>query len=129
MAGGNGGIARRHMTSRRHFLSALAAFGAGTILPVRALAAQTATAGTNVHLIDVHHHILPPVYMAEARERVIAQGQGYLPAPVLQWTPENTLAEMDRSGVATAIVSISTPGVWFGDVEAARTLARKCNEY
>jgi len=91
--------------------------------------AQTSAAGTSPHLIDVHHHVLPPVYMAEARERVIAQGQGYLPAPVLQWTPENSLAEMDQNGVATAVVSISTPGIWFGDVQAARTLARKCNEY
>jgi predicted TIM-barrel fold metal-dependent hydrolase len=80
-------------------------------------------------LIDVHHHILPPAYMAEARERVIAQGQGYLPAPVLQWTPANSVAEMDQNGVATAVVSISTPGVWFGNMQAGRTLARKCNEY
>ena len=115
--------------SRRQFLTALAGFGAGTILPVKALMGQTPTAGNNARLIDVHHHILPPVYLAEARERVIAQGQGYLPASVLRWTPENTLAEMDQNGVATAIVSISTPGVWFGDVQAARTLARKCNEY
>jgi 6-methylsalicylate decarboxylase len=81
------------------------------------------------YLIDVHHHILPPIYMAEARERVIAQGQGYLPAPVLQWTPANTVAEMDQNGVATAVVSISTPGVWFGNIQAGRTLARKCNEF
>jgi len=92
------------------------------------LVAQT-SADTKPQLIDVHHHILPPVYMAEARERVIAQGQGYLPAPVLQWTSENSLAEMNQNGVATAIVSISTPGIWFGDVQAARILARKCNEY
>ena len=115
--------------SRRQFLTALAGFGASTILPVKASVAQTSAAGTSPHLIDVHHHVLPPVYMAEARERVIAQGQGYLPAPVLQWTPENSLAEMDQNGVATAVVSISTPGIWFGDVQAARTLARKCNEY
>jgi predicted TIM-barrel fold metal-dependent hydrolase len=36
---------------------------------------------------------------------------------------------MDTSGVATAIVSITAPGIWFGDVKAARTLARKCNDY
>src|SRR6267378_7979134 len=115
--------------SRRQFLTALAGFGTGTILPVRALMGQIPTAGNNPRLIDVHHHILPPVYLAEARERVIAQGQGYLPASVLRWTPENTLAEMDQNGVITAIVSISTPGIWFGDLEPARTLARKCNEY
>ena len=115
--------------SRRQFLTALACFAASTNLPVKALMAQTPTSGTKPHLIDVHHHILPPVYMAEARERVIAQGQGYLPSPVLQWTPENSLAEMDQNRVATAIVSISTPGIWFGDVPSARALARKCNEY
>ena len=73
--------------SRRMFLSALAGFGASTILPSRASVPQTSTSSAGRRLIDVHHHILPPAYMAEARERVIAQGQGYLPAPVLQWTP------------------------------------------
>src|SRR5215813_6512421 len=110
-------------SSRRCFVKACGAFVAGTRLPLR-FASQTSP-----NLIDVHHHILPPVYMAEARERVIAQGQGYLPPPVLQWTPEHSLAEMDQNGVASAIVSISTPGIWFGSVPAARTLARKCNEY
>jgi predicted TIM-barrel fold metal-dependent hydrolase len=36
---------------------------------------------------------------------------------------------MEASGVATAIVSISTPGVWFGNREQGRSLARLCNEY
>src|SRR5579863_8316803 len=36
---------------------------------------------------------------------------------------------MDQNEVATSIVSISPPGIWFGDVQSARALARKCNEY
>jgi 6-methylsalicylate decarboxylase len=46
-----------------------------------------------------------------------------------EWTPHKALAEMDANSVATAIVSITSPGIWFGDVQAGRTLARKCNEY
>ena len=36
---------------------------------------------------------------------------------------------MDQNGVQTSIVSVSTPGVWFGNAQSARALARKCNEY
>src|SRR5262245_39378302 len=114
--------------SRRQFLTAVAGLGATTILAVKGFA-QTAATSSKPYVVDIHHHILPPVYMSEARDRVIAQGQGYLPAPVLKWTPENSLAEMDQNGVATAMVSISTPGIWFGDAVRARTLARKCNDY
>ena len=67
--------------------------------------------------------------MATARERIIAQGQGYLPQRVLEWTPDNAIAEMDRNNVVSAVVSISTPGVWLGDPAASHALARKCNEY
>jgi predicted TIM-barrel fold metal-dependent hydrolase len=67
--------------------------------------------------------------LAEARDRLIAQQQGYMPSRVLQWSPQNALAEMDQNGVTTSIVSISAPGIWFGNVRSARTLARKCNEY
>ena len=43
--------------------------------------------------------------------------------------PEKSLADMDAAGVSTAILSITTPGVWFGDAAAAAALARACNEY
>jgi 6-methylsalicylate decarboxylase len=36
---------------------------------------------------------------------------------------------MEQGNVATSIISISDPGVWFGDPAAARALARECNEY
>jgi len=36
---------------------------------------------------------------------------------------------MDRGGVAAAIVSITNPGLWFGDARQTERLARACNEY
>jgi predicted TIM-barrel fold metal-dependent hydrolase len=115
--------------SRRKFLTTLAALGGSALVPGEASIAQSSGSTTKPRLIDVHHHILPPVYLAEARDRLITQQQGYLPARILNWSPQNALAEMDQNGVATSIASISTPGIWFGDAPSARALARKCNEY
>ncbi len=36
---------------------------------------------------------------------------------------------MDKAGVATAMLSVMQPGVWFGDDEQGRSLARRCNDY
>ena len=36
---------------------------------------------------------------------------------------------MDKGGVAAAMISITNPGLWFGDKEATRRIARECNEY
>jgi len=115
--------------SRREFLTTLAAFGVSAFVPGGTLIAQTPGPNPKSRLIDLHHHILPPVYLAEARDRVIAQQQGYLPARVLEWSPQASLTQMDQNGVQTSIVSVSTPGVWFGNTQSARALARKCNEY
>jgi predicted TIM-barrel fold metal-dependent hydrolase len=78
--------------------------------------------------VDTHHHILPPAYVAEERERILASA-GMVGPSFLDWSPQRALEEMDKNDVATAIVSISTPGVWFGDREQGRRLARLCNEY
>ena len=73
--------------------------------------------------IDVHHHIAPPLYRAELVARKVG------PRHMLDWTPESSLADMDRSGIATAVTSITEPGVRLGDDAATRILARQCNEY
>jgi len=73
--------------------------------------------------IDIHHHVASPGFIAEIRSRRTGQ------KPLEDWTPEQSLAAMDRGGVATAILSISEPGVWFGSDPAARALARECNDY
>jgi predicted TIM-barrel fold metal-dependent hydrolase len=75
----------------------------------------------NCHRIDIHHHIAPPQYVEEMR--------ALLQAPTLAWTPARSVEDMDQSGVATAITSITTPGVWIGDHEQGRRVARDCNDY
>jgi predicted TIM-barrel fold metal-dependent hydrolase len=79
------------------------------------------------HRIDVHHHILPPDYVAEVGgERI---GELILAGRVPDWTPEVSIAAMDRNGIATAIASISAPGLWFGDPAKTKALCRHCNDY
>jgi predicted TIM-barrel fold metal-dependent hydrolase len=40
-----------------------------------------------------------------------------------------SLDEMDRNGVASAVLSIPSPGAWYGDVELAKKVARDANEW
>jgi len=76
--------------------------------------------------IDVHHHMVPQEYVSALADVGITEAGGR-PFPV--WSPEDSLALMDRHGIGTAITSISAPGVYFGDRGFARELARRCNEY
>jgi 6-methylsalicylate decarboxylase len=77
--------------------------------------------------IDVHAHYLPPGYLetAMAALKGIPDGMPRMP----DWEPETALAMMDRQGIATAMLSVSSPGVYFGSVDAARSLARTVNEF
>jgi 6-methylsalicylate decarboxylase len=112
--------------SRRNFLAGgLAALGLGaSATPARVFAQATPpVAPPPKTVIDVHHHITPPAYAQELISRGINE------PPLMRWSVQRSLDEMDKAGVATAITSITTPGVWFGDDGAARRLARKCNEY
>src|SRR3984893_2116178 len=119
--------------SRRQFLAtgvaAATAVGASALLPAPLLAQTPAHAMARPALIDVHHHTVPPFWFEEVKDKIIAQGGGRIVPNWLGWSPQRAVDEMDKNGVATAIVSISTPGIWFGDVEQSRRLARQCNDY
>jgi predicted TIM-barrel fold metal-dependent hydrolase len=45
------------------------------------------------------------------------------------WSKARTIEAMDRNGIATGILSISTPGPWFGNIDESKRLARECNDY
>jgi predicted TIM-barrel fold metal-dependent hydrolase len=44
------------------------------------------------------------------------------------WSPDLALGHMDRHGIGTGILSLSTPGTHLGDDAKARDLARRVNE-
>ena len=44
------------------------------------------------------------------------------------WSPEEAIAVMDEVGIATSMLSVSSPGVHFGGDEQAAALARDVNE-
>jgi 6-methylsalicylate decarboxylase len=83
---------------------------------------QASSSGT-ARLIDIHHHFAPPAWVAEVKGRPMLQ------AANTTWTPAQSIEDMDRGGVAAAAVSITNPGLWFGDRDATRRLARACNDY
>jgi predicted TIM-barrel fold metal-dependent hydrolase len=77
--------------------------------------------------IDVHHHILPPEYVATVGEKRIGP-----PAPnheVPKWDMPKSIEAMDRNGITSAVVSVSAPGVLLDDPGKTSHLARACNEF
>jgi predicted TIM-barrel fold metal-dependent hydrolase len=106
--------------TRRATLAGIAAAAANATIPAHTQEAS------NPQRIDVHHHIWPPDYVTREHDRVLAVTSN---VTSLQWTPQHSIEEMDKAGIATAIVSISTPSIWFGNVAEGRSLARLCNDY
>lgn len=76
--------------------------------------------------IDVHHHIIPPVYTTSLAKIGITTTNGAL---FPQWSVQKSIDAMDRNGIKAAVTSISSPGVFFGDKAFTIDLARRCNEF
>ena len=81
---------------------------------------------TDQQLIDVHAHFLTESYVNAARAAGHVHPDGMAGWP--KWSADEHLRLMDRWGVATAMLSISSPGTYFGDDAAARRLTREVNE-
>ncbi|GAA3290488.1 amidohydrolase family protein [Streptomyces cinereospinus] len=82
---------------------------------------------THTGLVDVHAHFVTDSYVAAARSAGIAHPDGMPGWPT--WSVEEHLDLMERSGIEKSYLSVSSPGVHFGDDGAARDLAREVNEF
>src|SRR3954468_17223822 len=108
--------------SRRGFLTGAAAVSATAALGGSALF-SSASAQTKPHRIDVHHHISPPTWV-EALKKA-----GKSNPIVENWNVGKSLADMDKAGVATAMVSPTTPQLGFLAKEDGARVARESNDY
>ncbi|CAL9589312.1 hypothetical protein SUDANB58_05199 [Streptomyces sp. enrichment culture] len=76
--------------------------------------------------VDVHAHFVTDSYVRQARAAGHELPDGVPAWP--GWSAKAHLELMDRNGIGTSFLSVSSPGVHFGDDAAARRLAREVNE-
>ena len=129
IAPAHGCVAMCACNSRRTFLKSLGAFGAAAALSPPAVWAQDSSpvpSTAKPHRIDVHHHMFPPFLQERWKKDHIRT------SPVaVRWTLDATLDEMNKSGVAAAILSLPSGGLNLPRLSAGETrkLARMVNEY
>jgi predicted TIM-barrel fold metal-dependent hydrolase len=110
--------------TRRRFVA-----GTSVLLGLNALGGAQAPhpvlAQAKPHRIDVHHHISPPSWLDAVKKAKLDN------APMSNWSVQKSLDDMDKAGIATVVVSPTTPQVNFlhGDKRAAARIARESNEY
>jgi predicted TIM-barrel fold metal-dependent hydrolase len=80
--------------------------------------------------IDVHQHIIPPAYATWLRAMGVSDAGG---RALPEWSVDGALAVMEQHEIATAILSVSAPGVRLDPsprgVDEARAKAREVNEF
>ncbi len=113
--------------SRREVLAGLAALGASALLP-------TAKAQSRIQgAIDCHTHFASPAYIKALTAKEGHHIAGYTTWFALQtwkgYSPSKVIDDMDQQGVATSMISCTTPGAWFGDPAETRAMVREMNEY
>lgn len=82
------------------------------------------------HRIDVHQHVVPPNYAAWLRSKGVQDAGG---RPLPEWSVDEALRVMEGHDIATAVLSVSTPGVRLDAIQhddaEARAMARTVNEF
>jgi predicted TIM-barrel fold metal-dependent hydrolase len=78
-------------------------------------------------LIDVHAHFVTDHYISVAKTAGHEHPDGM--SGWATWDVESHLQLMDQGGIATGMLSVSSPGTHFGDDQAARDLTREVNEF
>jgi hypothetical protein len=68
--------------------------------------------------LDFHHHAILPGYLAQLDEWAIGAQPG---VPFPAWTPEVSLRWMDDVGVERALLSVGSPGFYFGSASISQT--------
>jgi predicted TIM-barrel fold metal-dependent hydrolase len=117
--------------SRRDLLGSLATLGAATLLKPGPLPAQTSPA--NPRLIDIHRHFISPAFLKVLNAKTGKKVPGFTSffplGPWNNYSPARDIETMDAQGIATSLVSTTSPGTWFGDRDETRGLAREMNEF
>lgn len=118
--------------SRRSFLKSFSALGASAMVSAPAVMlsdsaaqAQATNASAKPHRIDVHHHFYPPDLRDAWKKANIRN------APVVhRWTLEAALEQMDKGGVATAVISLPT-GIRLPNLSSEDRLSwtKRINDY
>jgi hypothetical protein len=75
--------------------------------------------------IDTHAHLVPDFYRGWLLEKGVDAGG--LPIPI--WSVQSTLEFMEANEIETSILSVATPGVEPGELNEARQMARRLNEF
>jgi predicted TIM-barrel fold metal-dependent hydrolase len=104
----------KYKYSRRDLTAGVAALGAGAL----------AQAPAGPRRIDLHHHFGSPAWVKLTAEKKMSGYQTWQP-----YTPAKAIEDMDKGGVAVSMLSVTTPGIWFGVDNETIKWARELNEY
>jgi 6-methylsalicylate decarboxylase len=123
---------QRDGASRRQFMAGLAAASAAAAAAVPSFAqAGGAPAKPKHHgVIDTHHHFWAPEYLKAQDDWEDAHHVPHYFA-MQKWTPEVSLAEMDKSGVQTSVLSLASisDGFWGLDAQNSDRVVRASIDY